>query len=77
MLPPALSALCYTLPQNDPSIPEGAGPDVEKIDPAAADKLSHQAEAEQSGPKAAGQGVVEDLAKKDPERHGSDRGGPM
>ncbi|WIA22879.1 hypothetical protein OEZ86_009822 [Tetradesmus obliquus] len=63
--------------QNDPSIPEGAGPDVEKIDPAAADKLSHQAEAEQSGPKAAGQGVVEDLAKKDPERHGSDRGGPM
>jgi hypothetical protein len=62
--------------QNDPSIPEGAGPDVEKIDPEAAEKLSHQAEAEKSGPKAAGQGVVETLAQKDPERYGSDRGSP-
>jgi hypothetical protein len=62
--------------QNDPSIPEGAGPDVEKIDPAAAEQLSKQSEAEQSGPKAAGQGVVEGLAKKDPERYGSDRGSP-
>jgi hypothetical protein len=49
---------------------------VEKIDPAAAEKLSHQAEEEQSGPKAAGQGVVEGLAQKDPERYGSDRGSP-
>ncbi|KAF6265419.1 hypothetical protein COO60DRAFT_954896 [Scenedesmus sp. NREL 46B-D3] len=62
--------------QNDPSVPQGAGPDVEKLDPAAADKLSHQASAEQSGPKAAGQGVVEGLAQKDPERYGSGRGSP-
>lgn len=66
--------------QNDPSVPEGAGP---KLDADTAQAL-HESNAQQqdgagtggSGPKAAGQGVVEGMGGKDPERYGSDRAGP-
>lgn len=46
---------------------DGASPD---ISPDVAAKLPQD---ESSGPKAAGQGVVENIAKEDPERYGSNR----
>lgn len=56
--------------QNDPTIPEGAGPE---LSPELAQELQQD---ESSGPKAAGQGVVEGLSKEDPDRYGSGRSSP-
>lgn len=65
------SLLHHILLQSDPSLPgDGASPDLHP------DDAAQLPQDESSGPKAAGQGVVDDIAKKDPERYGSDRASP-
>lgn len=57
-------------------MPTGAGPEVD-ADTAQALRESNKQQQQQGGePKAAGQGVVEGMGGKDPERAGSDRSSP-